>query len=129
MEEPHMETIKIQFKARFLAAAILSLTKGFQPGPRPVMLAYKLGETVRVLQGLNVYLLNKLNPYLQGGTLQEDLTESEQEEVNDILDEDLKVEIPRIQLEELESAGVKVDDLSILPFLVEHGILRADRAH
>lgn len=96
-------------------------------GDRPVMLSYRIGRIMETAGEMQRAMIERLQPYMEGGQLREERTPEEEQQVQEILEEEITLHIPVISIGELEEAGltVKGEDDTVLTFLIQHGILSA----
>ena len=94
-------------------------------GPRPIMLSYKIGRIQEPVLDLQKEFVQRIQPYVnEMGGLKPDLTDEEKTVVEEILNEDLSFEVPTMLLKEFFVSELKVEDNSVLPYLVDIGVVK-----
>lgn len=118
-----MPTRKITIPAGLVA--LTNLAFGQIGGPRSALLSYKFGKITALLREEQGFLNDALRPYVQeSGALREDLTPEETICVQELLGAGVTIRIPEVTLGEiLLSDKLEIEDDSLLPFLLENGVI------
>jgi len=99
-------------------------------GSRSLSLSYKLGRILAPVSMLQQAFLARLKPYVgPGGHLKENLTPEQELEAQSLVEEEMEIEIPSLSITEfLAHPGLTVKDDTVLPYLVDIGILVEENA-
>lgn len=92
-------------------------------GPKPIMVAYKFGKIATEAREVLASARERLLPFAdeESGSLRQNLSEGEEAEVEELLDEEIRMVVPVVTLEEL--ASLSATDDSAIMFLVECGLI------
>ena len=103
------------------------ISRAFQEikGPRPIMIAYKIGQILKPVGELLQEFQKRLEPYIEkDGTKKEEMSEEHEAELIAILDEELTFEVPDLSVQEIAMHEKLVcEDDTVLMFLIDIGVL------
>lgn len=120
-----MEKHTVTIEARHLG--LISKAFSMIQGRKPLTLSYKIGRILEPIHALQQDFINQIAPFIgEGGNLREDLTDEERAAVEALTMEEVAFEIPTVTLGEIMlNEGLTVADDSVLPYLVDIGVLSA----
>jgi hypothetical protein len=113
----------VTMKARALGAVVVAF--GEIKGDRPIMLAYNINKILKPVLELQKAFVTRITPLIDPATSKPrgDLNPEETALVEEIINEEVTFEVPRLTIKTLHQAGLSVTDDTVIPFLMDVGIL------